>query len=112
MQSLMLGLGAYLVIERLATVGVMFAASILLGRALQPVEQIVGAWRNMISARGAFQRIKALLASNPVPDPALALPRPAGRLSVRRPGLQHSPQPRARSCAASRSGSRPAKFWA
>jgi ATP-binding cassette, subfamily C, type I secretion system permease/ATPase len=82
LQSLILGLGAYLVIERLATVGVMFAASILLGRALQPVEQIVGAWRNMISARGAFQRLKALLASNPVPDPALALPQPAGRLSV------------------------------
>src|SRR5262245_27397038 len=82
MQSLMLGLGAYLVIERLQTVGVMFAASILLGRALQPVEQIVGAWRNMISARGAFQRMNALLASYPAPDPALALPRPAGRVSV------------------------------
>ena len=95
MQSLMLGLGAYLVIERLATVGVMFAASILLGRALQPVEQIVGAWRNMISARGAFQRIKALLASNPVPDPALALPRPAGRLSVEGLvyGIPRSPSP-------------------
>ena len=88
MQSLMLGLGAYLVIDRLATVGVMFAASILLGRALQPVEQIVGTWRNMISARGAFQRIKALLASNPVPDRALALPRPTGRLSVQ--GLIYS----------------------
>src|SRR5262245_5935450 len=82
MQSLILGLGAYLVIERLQTVGVMFAASILLGRALQPVEQIVGAWRNMISARGAFQRMNALLASHPMPDPTLALPRPAGRVSV------------------------------
>jgi ATP-binding cassette subfamily C protein/ATP-binding cassette subfamily C protein EexD len=82
MQSLMLGLGAYLVIERLVTVGTMFAATILLGRALQPVEQIVGAWRGMISARGAFERVKALLAANPVRDPALALPRPAGRLSV------------------------------
>jgi ATP-binding cassette subfamily C protein len=95
MQSLILGLGAYLVIERLATVGVMFAASILLGRALAPVEQIVGAWRNMISARGAFQRIKALLASNPVPDPALALPRPAGRLLVEGLvyGIPGSPRP-------------------
>ena len=43
MQSLMLGLGTYLVIERLVTVGTMFAATILLGRALQPVEQITGA---------------------------------------------------------------------
>jgi len=82
MQSLILGLGAYLVIERVATVGAMFAATILLGRALQPVEQIVGSWRNMISARGSFQRIKTLLAANPERDPALALPRPAGRLAV------------------------------
>ena len=82
MQSLILGLGAYLVIDRLITVGTMFAATILLGRALQPVEQIVGAWRGMISARGAFERVKVLLAGNPVRDPALALPRPAGRLSV------------------------------
>jgi ATP-binding cassette, subfamily C, bacterial len=82
MQSLILGLGAYLVIERLITVGAMFAASILLGRALQPVEQIVGSWRNMISARAAFQRLKMLLAANPLRDPALALPRPEGQLAV------------------------------
>lgn len=82
MQSLILGLGAYLVIERLTTVGSMFAASILLGRALQPVEQIVGSWRNLTSARGAYQRVKDLLAAVPLRDPALALPRPQGQLSV------------------------------
>ncbi len=82
MQSLILGLGAYLVIERFATVGAMFAASILLGRALQPVEQIVGYWRNLMSARGAFRRVRELLKANPPCDPALELPRPAGRLSV------------------------------
>jgi PrtD family type I secretion system ABC transporter len=82
MQSLILGLGAYLVIDRVATVGVMFAASILLGRALQPVELMVGGWRNMLSARNAFYRIKALLTAFPVADPTLELPQPAGRLSV------------------------------
>ena len=82
MQSVILGLGAYLVIERVTTIGAMFAASILLGRALQPVEQMVGSWRNLTSARGAFERVKALLAANPARDPALALPKPAGRLSV------------------------------
>jgi ATP-binding cassette subfamily C protein len=82
MQSIILGLGAYLVIERSTTVGTMFAASILLGRALQPVEQTVGSWRNLTSARTAFQRIKALLIANPLRDPALTLPRPAGRISV------------------------------
>jgi len=82
MQSLILGLGAYLVIERLATVGAMFAASILLGRALQPVEQIVGSWRNLVSARGAFLRVRELLAANPPRETGLSLPRPEGRLSV------------------------------
>ena len=70
MQSLILGLGAYLVIERLVTVGAMFAASILLGRALQPVEQIVGSWRDMVSARGAFGAFTMLLAAKPVRDPS------------------------------------------
>lgn len=82
MQSLILGLGAYLVIDRLVTVGVMFAASILLGRALQPVEQMVGGWRHMLSARGAFYRLKALLTNYPAADPTLTLPQPAGHLSV------------------------------
>jgi PrtD family type I secretion system ABC transporter len=82
MQSLILGLGAYLVIERLATAGAMFAASILLGRALQPVEQIVGSWRNLVSARGAFLRVRELLSANPPPEKGLLLPRPGGRLSV------------------------------
>ena len=90
MQSVILGLGAYLVIERLATVGAMFAASILLGRALQPVEQMVGSWRNMVAARSAYKRIHDLLAAAPVRDPNLALPRPTGRLAVE--ALTFAPQ--------------------
>ena len=82
MQSVILGLGAYLVIERLATVGAMFAASILLGRALQPVEQVVGSWRNLVSARGAFLRVRELLIANPLRQTGLSLPRPDGRLLV------------------------------
>ena len=82
MQSIILGLGAYLVIERLATIGTMFAASILLGRALQPVEQIVGSWRNLVSARAAFLRVRELLSANPPREAGLSLPRPKGRLSV------------------------------
>lgn len=95
MQSLILGLGAYLVIERLTTVGAMFAASILLGRALQPVEQIVGSWRGLVSARGAFLRLRELLAASPTQEPRLTLARPDGRLSVE--GLSYvapgSPKP-------------------
>jgi len=82
MQSLILGLGAYLVIERLATAGAMFAASILLGRALQPVEQIVGSWRSLVAARTAYRRVHDLLAATSVRDPNLELPRPSGLLTV------------------------------
>lgn len=82
MQSLILGLGAYLVIERLTTTGAMFAASILLGRALQPIEQIVGSWRSLVGARGAFLRVRELLSVNPPHAAGLTLPRPEGRLSV------------------------------
>jgi PrtD family type I secretion system ABC transporter len=80
MQSVILGLGAYLVIERLTTPGAMFAANILLGRALQPVEQMVGSWRNLVSSRSAYRRVRDLLALAPVSRTALELPRPAGRL--------------------------------
>jgi PrtD family type I secretion system ABC transporter len=82
MQSLILGLGAYLVIERQITVGAMFAASILLGRALQPVEQVVGSWRALVSARDAYYRVRELLAANPLRGSRLELPRPVGHVSV------------------------------
>lgn len=82
MQSLILGLGAYLVIERLTTAGAMFAASILLGRALLPVEQIVGSWRGLVSARGAFLRVRELLSASQPREAGLTLPRPEGRVSV------------------------------
>ena len=81
-QSIILGLGAYLVIERAATVGAMFAASILLGRAMQPVEQIVAVWRTVVSALSAYRRVAVLLKAIPVLEPRLSLPKPAGDLSV------------------------------
>jgi PrtD family type I secretion system ABC transporter len=82
MQSLILGLGAWLVIEHATTAGSMFAANILLGRALQPVEQVVGSWRNLVSVRAAYQRLKDLFAAMPPADRTLKLARPKGRLSV------------------------------
>jgi len=82
MQSLILGLGAYLVLSRLTTPGSMFAASILLGRALQPVEQTVGQWRGLVSARAAWVRVRELLLSSPPALRSTALPPPNGRLTV------------------------------
>jgi ABC-type protease/lipase transport system fused ATPase/permease subunit len=100
MQSLILGLGAYLVIERATTVGAMFAASILLGRALQPVEQMVGSWRNLVAARTALGRVRQLLVANPPRDLKLELPRPAGRLSVE--GVSYAPRGSGRSAGGHR----------
>jgi ATP-binding cassette, subfamily C, bacterial len=89
MQSLILGLGAYLAIERSITVGAMFAASILLGRALQPVEQIVGSWRSLVSARESYMRVRDLLAANPLRAGRTELPRPVGHVSIE--GLTYVP---------------------
>ena len=93
MQSLILGLGAYLVIERAATVGAMFAASILLGRALQPVEQIVGSWRNLVSARSAFSRIRDLLIALPLAIAGFLIAAGFGEYLARRSRRWFVPQP-------------------
>jgi ATP-binding cassette subfamily C protein/ATP-binding cassette subfamily C protein EexD len=82
MQSVILGLGGYLVIERSVTAGTMFAASLLLGRALQPVEQFSGAWRSFISVRNALKRLSDLLAASPARSANVSLPRPAGHVQV------------------------------
>ncbi|WP_081688006.1 type I secretion system permease/ATPase [Rhizobium mesoamericanum] len=82
MQSIVLGLGAFLVIERMATAGIMFAGSMLLGRALQPIEQVVAHWRSFVSARDAYARIDKLLAAVPAERPGILLPRPTGTLCV------------------------------
>jgi ATP-binding cassette, subfamily C, bacterial len=86
MQSLVLGLGAWLVIERAVSPGAIFAASLLLGRALQPVEQIIGQWQTMLAARAAFARLRALLAAHPAlpaVHPAVARGQSGARLEGR-----------------------------
>jgi PrtD family type I secretion system ABC transporter len=82
MQSMIMGVAAYLVIERSLSPGGVFAASVLLGRSLQPIEQAVGSWRQAISARQAYERLLALLSRSPAPTAATTLPRPQGLLSI------------------------------
>jgi PrtD family type I secretion system ABC transporter len=82
LQSLILGLGAWLAIEHLTSAGAMFASTFLLGRALQPIEQLVGGWRGMIAARTAYLNIADILDAVPAQDKVLSLPRPKGNLSV------------------------------
>lgn len=78
-----LGTGAYLVLERELTPGGMIAASIILGRALSPIEQSIGAWRNMVTARGAYARLKALLLATSDEDSAMQLPDPKGNIELK-----------------------------
>jgi PrtD family type I secretion system ABC transporter len=83
-QIVMLAAGAYLVIDQHVTGGVMMAATILLGRALAPVEALIGSWRGLVEARGAYARLDALLAARSAAAKPTALPAPRGALSAER----------------------------
>jgi PrtD family type I secretion system ABC transporter len=82
-QIAMLGAGAWLVIELDASAGIMVAATLLLARALQPVEHLIGGWKALIDARSAWQRLQARKAAHRT-DPLLKLPVPLGRIDVDR----------------------------
>jgi PrtD family type I secretion system ABC transporter len=81
-QVAILGLGAYLVLKQELTAGAMIAASILLGRALAPIEMVIGAWKNLMQARLAYQRLATQLDQYPPAPQRTALPVPEGRLDV------------------------------
>lgn len=88
LQSLVLSVGAVLVIQGEATGGIIFASSILAGRALAPVDQVIANWRGFVGARQSWARLNQMLEENPVPMPlAVTLPPPANALSVQRISL-------------------------
>ncbi|MFP6771900.1 MAG: ABC transporter transmembrane domain-containing protein [Alphaproteobacteria bacterium] len=80
-QIAILGSGAWLVLQGELTSGGMIAASILLSRALAPVEQSIGAWRQLVGARDAWQRLRHLIDSVSPGVKGMSLPAPAGDLS-------------------------------
>lgn len=82
LQSMMLGLGALLVINNEITAGVMIAGSILIGRVLGPIDQLIAVWKQWSHARLAYQRLSHLLAQHPTPSSGMVLPTPQGKLSV------------------------------
>lgn len=93
LQSAMLGVGAWLVIQGEATSGVIIAGSILAGRALAPVDLAIAHWRNFVAARQSWSRLSKLLARLPQDAQPMALPVPASNLTVERiaigaPGAQ------------------------
>lgn len=82
LQSLALGFGALLAIDNQISVGAVFAASFLVGRALAPMDLLVNTWKNVVQARGAYEMLSGLLAENPERVAPTQLPAPKGRLDV------------------------------
>jgi PrtD family type I secretion system ABC transporter len=82
-QILMLGVGAGLVINQHVSAGIMVAATLILSRALAPVESAIVTWRGLVEARQAYHRLNGLLLETPVQDAqSVDLPRPSGRLEL------------------------------
>ncbi|MFP4326418.1 MAG: type I secretion system permease/ATPase [Paracoccaceae bacterium] len=95
LQSAMLGLGAYLVLRGELTPGAMIAGSILLGRALAPIELAIGQWPLVQAARRGWTNLSELLTDVPPEMHRTALPRPRARLEVQQltvvpPGQQQA----------------------
>ena len=82
LQIAILGVGAYLVLDNKLTAGSMVAASIIMGRALAPVEQAIGTWKNVVAAREAWKRLVELFQQPLLHGRAIPLPKPKGEVSA------------------------------
>ncbi|SJM94131.1 type I secretion system permease/ATPase [Crenothrix polyspora] len=80
MQSLILGLGAWLAIDKEISPGLMIGGSILMGRALAPIDLMIGTWKQFLSARTAYERLNTILAQYPAEAERMPLPTPKGAL--------------------------------
>lgn len=81
-QSLVLGLGAYLAVQQEISPGLMIAGSILLGRALAPIDQMIGVWKQFVGARSQYQRLNDILTKVAEEPERMSLPAPKGALSA------------------------------
>ncbi|SFW29883.1 MULTISPECIES: type I secretion system permease/ATPase [Pseudomonas] len=81
-QSLVLGLGAYLTINHEISSGLMIAGSILLGRALAPIDQLIGVWKGFLGARSQYARLHELLLKIAAEPERMPLPAPEGAIRV------------------------------
>jgi len=93
LQSFVLAVGAYLVIMQEATGGIMIAGSILSARALSPIEQAIGHWKNLVAARQSWQRLGDLFDNNPAEKSSFATPAPTKYMACNMLSLA-SPQTR------------------
>src|SRR3954447_9430903 len=83
-QIAILGVGAYAVLNQALTSGASIAGSIIMGRALAPVEQLIGGWKQLVQARQSFRRLQAFLTQPRLRPAGMLLPEPTGRLTVER----------------------------
>ncbi len=83
LQMAMLGTGAWLAIGQHITPGFMIAASIIMARALAPVEQALSAWRGLVAARRGYQRLDHLFSVVPEEETGMPLPPPQGALTAK-----------------------------
>jgi PrtD family type I secretion system ABC transporter len=88
LQVAILGVGAWLVINGATTAGIMIAASIVMSRALAPVEMALGQWRGFVNARASYQRLKVALEGPGSLEERMSLPEPIGRLEADNVGLR------------------------
>lgn len=79
-QSLILGLGAYLAIKMEVSSGMMVAGSIIMGRALAPLDLMIASWKGFSSARTSYSRLDALLRDFPKDKEYMKLPSPQGQI--------------------------------
>jgi PrtD family type I secretion system ABC transporter len=82
LQSLVLAVGAYLVIQQEATAGIIISSSILTGRALAPIDVAIANWKGFVAARQGWRRLDDLFSAMPAPAARLELPAPAQALAI------------------------------
>jgi ATP-binding cassette subfamily C protein len=83
LQSTILGVGGYLVLQGTMSAGMIFASSLISGRALQPFDQIIGGWRQIIEAGRAWKRLKGMTAQGLGQKPkTMSMPAPTGTIGV------------------------------
>ena len=82
LQVIILATGGYLAIQDLITPGMMIAASIIMGRALAPVDLAVAQWRSFVSVRDSYSRLKSIVDTQPEQKEFMELPAPSGKLKL------------------------------
>ena len=80
--SLQMALGCFLAMEGLITGGMIMAASMLISKAVSPIQKLIGSWKEIVASRSAYERLNELLAHDKTIHEGMKLPPPEGNLAV------------------------------